>query len=130
MLRLPVFFFIITCFFSTAISCRDANTQDANTQGTDARDALTPVGNVYEMPVPPKSEFYREARKGHVIIYKTALTPKEVLAFYKSHFKEEDATFFKKKNSDAIMVAGAYARMIEIRSKKKETIISFSKFDL
>ncbi len=113
--RSLIFFFIISSFFVPVISCHSTSTS---------------AEMVFEIPVPPESKFFKEARKGRIKIYKTTLSQKEVVDFYKNYFKEEDATFFKKKDSEIIMVAGNLLRTIEIITKKKEVFISFSKFEI
>lgn len=82
------------------------------------------------MPVPPGSVFFKEAKKGQIKVYKTGLSQEKAVDFYKGHYKEKDASFFKKGGADMIMVAGNQTRVIEIVSKDNETLISFSRFDL
>lgn len=116
MIPLKIFlFFAVFLFFPPIISCGE-NPPSAET--------------VFDMPLYPGAEFFKEIKKGQIKIYKTRLSQEEVVNFYKGHYKEKDASFFKKGDIHVIMVAGNQTRVIEVVSKDKETLISFSKFDL
>ncbi len=115
MFRISTFIVLFFSFFITTISCQEAS---------------APPEMVLEMPVPPKSKFFKEVKKGQVQIFKTELSKEMVVDFYKKHYDEKDASFFKKRDTEVVMVAGSLTRVIEIITKENETFISFSKFDL
>ena len=93
------------------------------------RDAPPPQETVFDMPLPPESELFKEVRKGQIKIYKTGLSQEKTVDFYKNHFEEKKASFFKKRGADVVMVAGNETRVIEILTQDNRTLVSFSKFE-
>jgi len=87
-----------------------------------------PPETVFDIPIPPKSEFFREMRDGNIKIYKTKLSQKKILNFYKKHFTAKEASFFKKRDSELIMLAGNDMKVIEIITRDHVTYISYSTF--
>lgn len=67
---------------------------------------------------------------GPVLSCRDAPPPQEkTVDFYKNHFEEKDASFFKKRDADVVMVAGNETRVIEILTQDNRTLVSFSKFE-